>query len=229
MSMTYFQYFPKIVYNFDQSRPNVDLVTNIFAKSSFLTEIVTNLSLYYPYTVQDSDTPQIIAYKYYGDSNRYWIVLLFNQMFDPYYDFPMKYDVFVEYINANYGSVQSAQNTFKYIEKTVTRTTRNSIGFLIDQENSSYVIEGDITQHYNFVTNALEPVSYPAVNYPPVVYTDGPYEVEGNFVTITTSYASKSVYDYEYELNEKRRAINLLDASYVSAVEKEFKGLMENG
>jgi hypothetical protein len=33
--------------------------------------------------MRDTDTPEIIAHKLYGDPNKYWIILLANQILDP--------------------------------------------------------------------------------------------------------------------------------------------------
>ena len=85
--MKYFENFPKTIYNFNSASTSVNFVTNILVKNGFFQDLLKNTSVYYQYSVKDSDNPQIIADKYYGDSNRYWIVLLFNQMLDPYFDF----------------------------------------------------------------------------------------------------------------------------------------------
>ena len=41
-------------------------------------------------------TPENIADRYYGDSTLHWIVLLTNNILDPYFDFPLNYRNFVE-------------------------------------------------------------------------------------------------------------------------------------
>ena len=40
------------------------------------------------------DTPEIIASKYYGDPEKHWIVLLANDIINPFFDFPLNYQEF---------------------------------------------------------------------------------------------------------------------------------------
>ena len=82
--MKYFESFPGTIYTFDKNTLNNQLVTNILARSTFLKEIANNSSVSYEYDVKETDTPEIIAYKIYGDANRSWIILLFNQIINPY-------------------------------------------------------------------------------------------------------------------------------------------------
>ena len=37
--------------------------------------------------MQDSDTPEIIADKYYGNVEYHWVVLLFNNIIDPQFEY----------------------------------------------------------------------------------------------------------------------------------------------
>ena len=63
----YFNYFPKTVYNLDNSGA-LDSITNITTNFSFDKNILENSILYYQYDVQDGETPEIVAHKVYGDS-----------------------------------------------------------------------------------------------------------------------------------------------------------------
>jgi len=38
-----------------------------------------------------NDTPEIVAEKFYGNSYRYWIVLLSNNIIDPQWDLATKF------------------------------------------------------------------------------------------------------------------------------------------
>jgi hypothetical protein len=75
--MQYFDSLPKAI----KTKDGVSiLMTDLMARCSIIPEILKNPMLYYEYTIQDGDTPEIVAYKYYGDSYRYWIVLFANQI-----------------------------------------------------------------------------------------------------------------------------------------------------
>ena len=64
----YFNYFPKTFYSSNNSTTGIDTVTNIIARFSFESTLKQNSSAFYKYTIQDSDTPEIIAHKYYGSA-----------------------------------------------------------------------------------------------------------------------------------------------------------------
>ena len=48
--------------------------------------LLTNPYLFLPYTIQHDDRPEDIAYYYYGDVDKVWLVYLANDIIDPYTD-----------------------------------------------------------------------------------------------------------------------------------------------
>ena len=91
----YFKKYPKLLYN-------GRIVTDLLARINIRQKYTEKLSLYYPYEMQDGDTPDIIAYKYYGDAEKHWLVLLANQTMDAFFDFPLGYQEFINFINKKY-------------------------------------------------------------------------------------------------------------------------------
>ena len=79
--MKYFQTLPTVV-NVD-SNNNLYSLKNIITRGILLPELSRNPMLFYQYTIQDGDTPENIAYKYYNDPYRYWILLYGNNTIDP--------------------------------------------------------------------------------------------------------------------------------------------------
>jgi len=233
--MYYFENFPKTIYNFDASSTSIKIATNILARTAFMQSIMQNVSAYYPYTVKDTDTLQSIADKYYGDANRYWIIMMFNQLFDPYFDFPMNPEEFQNYIINNYGSISYAQTTLKQVEKTVI-TQQYQNGFLIDQTSNNYAITGNTSVTYDYAffnttSNTVVPTivnsNYPAVNNTITEIPIGiPDTISPTRIVVTTSYTGLSIYDYEFRANENRREIKLLDKVYIYSVETQLKQLL---
>ncbi len=118
--MQYFNSLPKIRY-VDQN--NVTTVyTNLMARASVIPSVLNNALVYYSYDVQDGDTPEIIAYKYYGDINRFWIVLYCNQLNDPQWDWPLSSNKFQKYILNKYNT--NNLNFTHHYEKITTQTNR---------------------------------------------------------------------------------------------------------
>ena len=95
----FFSYFPKTFYIANNTTNGVDVVTNITTRFTFEEALKNNSTAFYPYQIQDSDTPEIIADKYYGDSEKHWVVLLFNDIVDPQFDWPLKSETLIEYVD----------------------------------------------------------------------------------------------------------------------------------
>lgn len=80
------------------------LATNIMMRTELLPSLLDNPALFYQYDMQDGDTPETIAAKYYGDSYRYWLVMYGNQIFDPQWDIPLSNYNFDLYLNDKYAN-----------------------------------------------------------------------------------------------------------------------------
>jgi len=99
----YFNYFPKTVYSTANNLTQTDIVTNITSRFGFEQSLRENTSAYYKYSIQDGDTPEIIASKFYGDPEKHWMVLAYNNIIDPQWDWPMEYNtLMVEQVSQNW-------------------------------------------------------------------------------------------------------------------------------
>lgn len=222
----YFSYFPSTLYTFDKNTENQQVVTNILARSAFLKEVANNSAAYYEYQVKDSDTPEIIADKLYGDVNRHWIVLLFNNILDPFYEFPMKQEVLESYIQKKYSqSLALSQTTIHHYELRITRVVTYGTT-VIDYNVDIYRVNEN---QVNFTTGVTTPRTVPGTaDTELTVSTESVSFPDGTVQTMTNVVRAVSNYTYELNENEARRTIKLLDAKYVSKVENEFRLLMQN-
>jgi hypothetical protein len=206
----YFNFFPKTLYTVDTITG--DAVKNITARFSFEESFKNNTSVCYEYNIQDSDTPEIIASKFYGDPERHWIVLLFNDITDPQFDWPLDYRTLVSFIdnkyksNANTGQSGTnwAQAHTQAYYKIETRTTINTNTVNVNK------IEVDANTYANIA------ISSSTVTLP-----------DGNVISIAISKDSQSYYDYEMELNESKRKIKLLKQEFVPNIEDEFRRVIK--
>jgi hypothetical protein len=196
--MQYFDNLPKIIYT--DSKGVRTIRTDLLARASVIPKILFNPMLYYKYDIQDGDTPEIVAHKYYNDSYRYWIVLFANQMLDPQWDWPLSSNQFNAYLNDKYKD-ENIYNTVHHYEKVVTTFDQTT---LTTTSNTVEISE----EEYNLLDTGTTTYSLPT----------GPVDVtiDGNVV---------SVYEYELGLNEAKRTINILNSSYVDQIEKEIKKL----
>ena len=199
--MQYFATLPKLLKT-DQFGQSV-LMTNLMARSSVIPSLLNNAALFYQYDIQDGDTPESVAYKYYGESYRYWIVLFANQILDPQWNWPMNNIVFESYLNDKYPST-NVYSTIHHYEKIITQT---DFGTNITTTDKVEISEDD----YNNLFTSTNTYSLPTGQ-----------------VSVTISKSAVSIYDYELALNEANRTINILNNSYVNEIEKEFKSLMKS-
>jgi len=202
----YFNFFPQTLYTTDTI--SGDVVKNITARFSFEKSFKENTAVCYEYDVQDSDTPEIIASKFYGDSERHWIVLMFNDINDPQFDWPMDYRTLISFIDEKY--------------KDQANVGQSGSNWAQSNVHSYYKVETRTTLSTNTVVAnrfQVDPNTYSAI-----VATNNDVTLSsGGTIRIQISKETQSYYNYEMELNESKRKIKLLKQEFVSAVEEEFR------
>lgn len=115
-----FQEFPKVNYDIKKNG-KLETVTNIMLRFKITQAIQSRKVVYYDYTVQEGDRPDIIAYKYYEDSTLDWLVLMANNIIDPVYDWPLNSRSFEKFIIDKYGSLATAHSTVHEYRKIITQ------------------------------------------------------------------------------------------------------------
>lgn len=207
--MQYFNTLPKIVYRSSQGTSS--LYTNLMARASIMPSVLKNPMVYYKYDLQEGDTPEIVAYKYYGDSYRYWIVLFANQIMDPQWEWPLSYSAFNSYINNKYG----------YNESLGTWS-------VFDPYSTTYQFQKIITQYdAESQTTTVNTVVIDELTYNNLNESTNSYTLPTGTVTVSVTKKILSYYDWELDTNESKRTINILNEVYVNQLEKEFKNLMK--
>lgn len=75
-----------------------DISTNVRVRKDILDQI----TLFETYTLVDGDTPDIVAFKQYGDPKLHYLVILANETFDWRNDFPMSQVELDQYMKEHY-------------------------------------------------------------------------------------------------------------------------------
>ena len=101
---SYFSAFPKIYYD-AAGQGDYKLVTNLLRRVQIKEGLKESAALFDLYDIQGEDTPESVSEQYYGDQKYYWIILLFNNVKDRFYDWPMSSVQFEAYINDKYSDV----------------------------------------------------------------------------------------------------------------------------
>ena len=207
--MKYFNSLPSVT-NID-ANGNYYLLKNILIRTKLTSELSRNPMLFYKYSIQEQDTPESIAYKYYGDQYRYWIVLLANEIMNPLWEWPLTNQQFIKYLENKYASSIGGGNT----------ALSYATGTLHHYEKIITTIDDDSQ------TSAIKTVDIDADTFNSLSErTDENTFFNGSKVTQIISKRAVSIYDYENELNESKREINILNSVYVSDIESQYEKLV---
>jgi hypothetical protein len=119
----FFDKFPLVRYTVDKKLLNeYNAVTNVLFRVGLIKDVMeNNVNAYYYYNVRDGDRPEILAEQIYGNAEAHWMILYANNIYDPYYDWPMDERTFEKYIIKKYGSLAWAKTNYHHYEKVVTR------------------------------------------------------------------------------------------------------------
>jgi len=225
----YFNSFPKTLYAFDLQNDSPAVVTNIFARFKLRSQVLTNAYSYYKYQLQDGDTPEIVAYKQYGDATYHWIICLTNSLNDPQFDFPLPRDALERKIVKQYNlnSITEAYSTVHHYELEVVNTL-NIVNGPSTVETKKYTVTLD---QYNYSTNALSTIT---LNTP----SNQLYHFHANNSNTSTAntaslavkrtYKAVNVYDHEEKLNEEKREIVLLKKQYIEPLLIELETILND-
>ena len=154
----YFRPFPKVTYDIKKNKLPL-LLTNVTARYKIRDELKQRAAIFYNYTVKEQDTPSNVAFRYYDDETLDWVLFLINDIVDPYYDWPLSYNAFNEYMKSLYGSVDSAKSTVFEYRKILNDTSHLIDGTVIPKR--TVVVD---TNTFNSLAPAVRETIY-AYNY----------------------------------------------------------------
>ena len=208
--MLYFDTLPKII-TVDKNN-NPVIATNLLSRASIIQNLLVNPALFYTYDIQDGDTPEIVASKYYGDPYRYWLVLFSNQILDPQWQWPLSSLQFGSYMEDKYGALAAANNqTMVAYTQSITKEYRKIYTSYDSTTSNTTTINYTIDQ--NTYTNLITGTQ--TVNLP-----------SGASCTITIEKTPIDLYTYEVEQNEAKRTIQLINSIYAGQFEQQLDSLM---
>ena len=101
--MSYFSKFPLMVYDI-KNNDNYKLLPDILRRVKTRSAIAASLSLFDTYDVKSGERPEDIAFKWFGDAELHWVILMTNNVTDRYYDWPMNDAQFQEFLTDKYDN-----------------------------------------------------------------------------------------------------------------------------
>ena len=277
--MKYFSNLPIISYANNLSR-------NILSRVK-----ISNTPTYYPYTMNEGQRIEHIAYDYYNDSDDVWILHHVNNVIDPYFDYSLNQIDFDRYIEKKYGSLNKAQrdiafyhtnyynddstldvseynnlntisaserkywapvldlygNPYEYVrskEDIVISTNKIISANITLTTNATFITGEKVTQSTSGGTAFVAFSNSSMLTIQHITGTINANNITGNdsgaiatvqdVTTISTPISQDefkyftpiSYYDYELDMNTKKKNINVLDKSYTEIVSSQFRQLL---
>ena len=211
----YLSSFPTTAYSLSDTG-EVDYVKNLTIKVGFDQDFKNNPDVYSSYIINDGETPEGLAHKEYGSTDKYWIILSYNDIIDPQFQWPLNYRVLHNLIADKYSApeyantagtgvlgVNWAKTNVKEYYKNITHTelTTNEV------TKSKIVITS--SEHANTLSSS-------------VIYT----LKNGTKLRREIGKGQTYYYEYEVELNESKRLIKLPKTEFVESIDNEFMKMM---
>jgi len=102
----YFKNFPKIILDGATGATGSSVMAvDILRRVAFSAGGKTGSEFFIDYYVRDEDTPESVSEKIYGSPDFHWVVMLFNDKFDSFFEWPMGVNKFEKYITKKYPGV----------------------------------------------------------------------------------------------------------------------------
>ena len=174
-------------------------VKNLFKRGKIRDDIYQNVTYFTKYSIEGDDRPDNVAFDVYEDSNLDWVILLSNNMVNVQTEWPLTQESFENYLFEKYGNEQNIHGTHHYESKQI----KNSLGSIVLPEGLQ------VPQYFS--------MEFFDVNL-------GTYTEVGGAGDLITSEVTN--YDYEVDLQDKKRQIYILKQSYLNLIITDMERIM---
>ena len=113
--MAYFGRFPMMAYDVKGDR-NYKLLPDILRRVKIRSNIQLGTFMFDNYDVKDGEKPEDVAFKWFGDAEYHWVILMTNNITDRYYQWPLSQPQFAEHLTDKYGA--GSEDAVHHYEKT---------------------------------------------------------------------------------------------------------------
>ena len=225
----YFKSFPYTFYSLDNAT-TVQVVTNITNRITLSEETKNNLSLYDEYDIKDGETPELVADKFYSNPELHWLILHYNDILDPRFDWPLDTNNLNRYLTGKYNDV----NAVHHYEDANGNYTNGNVYILSSNAFTNFSVNDVLTNNTNigigYITSKIS-ASNVIVTVTLGGFKTGDRILKTSNTAIGANITSTAVisgtpvtnFTLEDENNEAKRRIKILKASYVDAVVSDFK------
>ncbi len=209
MAKDYFKYFPAIAYN--QSLP-----TNLTIRVAMIEKLAEHSAYFFPYVVKDNERPDTLAWEFYGDPALAWVILLTNNVIDPYHDWYLNLYDFNKSVEKKYGSIAAAKAKIIKYKKTLDPTY----------------------QKYNDVTDFLSKIEWENLGTSEQQAYKKLDDTEEVFISVDTyddldggdqaGFSPVDAFTQEDDDNENNRYVFILQRERVSKIVRDLERLLND-
>ena len=147
--MSYFSKFPLMAYDMAGNR-QYKLLPDILRRVKLRSGIRSGSFLFDNYDVKDGERPEDIAYKWFGDAEYHWVILMTNNITDRYYQWPLTQPQFQEYLKDKYGAGSEDAVHHYEITQTSGPTTSRDYSHMVEcnstEDNPTIISNRDYEQ-----------------------------------------------------------------------------------
>jgi len=194
----YFNNIPNIQYDtkpisFPFKESDYVLAKNFFKRYKVNEDAFSYSVFFKKYIIQDGERIDTVAEKIYGDAELDWVIVITNNIINPLFDWPISEYELRKNLELEYDDPYSIIKHYKTYE------IKNSLG--------NIALQKDLIVDQAFYNR-------------PFKYWDS-----NSVATVSGSIASYPVtlFDYESEMNEKKREIFILKGAYLQSFLGDFK------
>ena len=101
--MSYFSKFPLMTYDVKGDKVR-KLLPNILRRIKLRATIKSGGMIFDRYDVKEGEKPEDVAYKWFGDAELHWVILMTNNITDRYYGWPMNPVQFQAFLEDKYDN-----------------------------------------------------------------------------------------------------------------------------
>tara|TARA_B100001113_G_scaffold210101_1_gene172381 strand:- start:33 stop:557 length:525 start_codon:yes stop_codon:yes gene_type:complete len=172
--------FPDTLYD-AKGDGNYTVMKDLLSRVKLIAPVKKNIVNFDYYNVQDGETPEMIAHKYYGDVNLHWTILVANDIVDYYEEWPMSVQKFEQFMFDKYDNPQGIHH------------------YEITQTSGDTTVTVDVGTEEDLVLEDY-PTATAISNY---TYEDRLQEQKRQIRLISPDFISQFVSEFEKKLSEK--------------------------
>ena len=143
--MAFFERFPLFAYDI-KNDGTYKVLPDILKRVRIRSAIDSSSMLFDNYDVKNGERPEDVAFKWFGDAELHWVILMTNNVTDRYYGWPMNFVQFQEYLTDKYGAGNEDAVHHYEVTRDSGRTTGqgpNDYSYLVevnsDTDNASSI------------------------------------------------------------------------------------------